>query len=177
MAGLDLRWRNISGTAEHQPVCGVRHCFKHRLVYRRVHQRGEAALAMGKTLAIAGRYGPRGRGSGLVYLFVEPRAANTGAAGGLGVGGQEGGGEAIGKRRIAGVLPGREAGIPEALGASAAAGGAKPQVINRREWKPGADHPWKKGVVGGAARQSRRGGPAAAAVGASPLPAPGRQTA
>ena len=110
--------------------------------------------------------------------MAEPTAANTGETCGLGVGGQEGGGEAIGKRPIAGVLPGREAGIPEALGASAAAGGAKPQVINRRALKPGADHPWKKGVVGGASgRGRRRGGPAAAAVGASPLHAPARHTA
>ena len=45
----------------------------------------------------------------------------------------------------------------------------KPLVINRRAWKPGADHPWKKDGVG---RAARRGGPAPAPVGAAPLPAP-----
>ncbi len=48
----------------------------------------------------------------------------------------------------------------------------RPVVVNRRVWKPGADHPWKKDGVGRAARRNRCGGPAAAAVGASPLPAP-----
>jgi hypothetical protein len=53
----------------------------------------------------------------------------------------------------------------------------KPLVINRRGWKPGANHPWKKDGVGRAAVRGRRGGPAPAAVGAAPLPAPtpGRQ--
>ena len=54
----------------------------------------------------------------------------------------------------------------------------KPLVINRRAWKPGADHPWKQDGVGRAARRGRRGGPAPAPVGAAPLPAPtpGRHT-
>ncbi len=54
----------------------------------------------------------------------------------------------------------------------------KPLVINRRAWKPGADHPWKQDGVGRAARRGRRGGLAPAPVGAAPLPAPtpGRHT-
>jgi len=59
-------------------------------------------------------------------------------------------------------LPGRPIAVRE-----------KPLVINRRAWKPGADHPWKKDGVGRAAvRGRRRGGPAPATVGAAPLPAP-----
>jgi transposase len=42
--------------------------------------------------------------------------------------------------------------------------------VNRRPWKPGANHPWKNDPVGRAAL--RRGGPAPAPVGASAAPPP-----
>ena len=58
-------------------------------------------------------------------------------------------------------LPGRPLAVRE-----------KPLVINRRAWKPDADHPWKRDGVGRAAKRGRRGGPAPAPVGAAPLPAP-----
>jgi len=46
---------------------------------------------------------------------------------------------------------------------------AKPILVNRRSWKPAADHPWKRDGVG---RASRRGGPPPAPASASPGPAP-----
>jgi transposase len=60
-----------------------------------------------------------------------------------------------------------------ALPARPVASRKAPAVVNRRGWKPGPDHPWKRDVVGRVARRAAAApAPAGATAAPSPRPAP-----